>query len=189
MSLIWVFTACLCSVYWTLCNLGLIRSITHKKERPRGQPFPSRWQPVYRNMAKWNWTSKASQSGQRMAMITKTQQNHSFGTDINNVMVVADTSTAKPTIKTSIEKSRVCHSHKLQPTPDTKWKRKRTEINAYKINQEVHEKHKDQLSISYISEVITMLNTTEQNKENKEQGKVQHVKTPKSHKIKHWSEN
>ena len=40
-----------------------------------------------------------------------------------------------------IEKSRECHNHNPQQTPDTKRKRKRTEINACNINKQMHEKH------------------------------------------------
>ena len=40
-----------------------------------------------------------------------------------------------------------CHKYKPQPMPDTKKKRKWTEFNAYKINKQMHEKHKDQLSL------------------------------------------
>ena len=36
--------------------------------------------------------------------------------------------------KKLIEKSRECHTHKPQPTPDTKRKRKMTETNMYKTN-------------------------------------------------------
>ena len=48
-----------------------------------------------------------------------------------------------------------------QPTPDTKRKRKGTEINAGKINKQLHEKHIDQLSLPRV--VIPMLNRTENN--------------------------
>ena len=48
-------------------------------------------------------------------------------------------------VKKLIEKSRECHSLNPQPTPDTKRKRKRTEISACKINNQMHEKHIDQL--------------------------------------------
>ena len=37
--------------------------------------------------------------------------------------------------KKLIEKSRECHNHKLQPTPDTKRKRKMTKTNMYKTNK------------------------------------------------------
>ena len=50
-----------------------------------------------------------------------------------------------------IEKSRECHNHKPQPTPDTK-KREMTEKD-----EQLHKKHKIN-SLSYPSEVITILN-------------------------------
>ena len=49
--------------------------------------------------------------------------------------------------KKLMEKSRVCHNHKPQPTPDTSRKSKRTKINACKINKQMHKKHIDQLSL------------------------------------------
>ena len=59
------------------------------------------------------------------------------------------------------EKSRECHSLKPQPTPNTKRKRKKTKSNSCNLNIQMHEKHIDQLRLSYPSEVITMLNRTE----------------------------
>ena len=44
-----------------------------------------------------------------------------------------------------IEMSREYHSHKPQPTPDTK--RKTTKTNTYKTNKQMHEKHTDQLPL------------------------------------------
>ena len=44
-------------------------------------------------------------------------------------------------------KSREGHNHKLQAIPDTKRKRKNTESNACKINEQLHEKHTYQLSL------------------------------------------
>ena len=41
--------------------------------------------------------------------------------------------------KMLIEKSRTCHNHKPQPTSNTKRKRRRTKINACKINKQMHE--------------------------------------------------
>ena len=46
--------------------------------------------------------------------------------------------------KQKIEKSRECHDHKPQPTPDTKRKRKMTKTNLYKTNKQMREKHTDQ---------------------------------------------
>ena len=40
------------------------------------------------------------------------------------------------------EKPRECHNHKPQPIPDT-----RTEIDACKVNKQMHEKHIDHLSL------------------------------------------
>ena len=51
----------------------------------------------------------------------------------------------------------------------------------------MHEEHIDQLSLSSLSQVITMLKGLKQKHENKEQGKIQHdtpvVKTTKPHKL------
>ena len=50
--------------------------------------------------------------------------------------------------KKLIERSVGQHSHKPEPTPDTKRKRKMTKINACKtINKYIHEKQLDQLSL------------------------------------------
>ena len=49
--------------------------------------------------------------------------------------------------KKLIEKSNECHSYKPQPIPDAKRKRKTTEIDACKINKQMHEMHIDQLSL------------------------------------------
>ena len=46
-----------------------------------------------------------------------------------------------------IEKSREWYSHKLQPIPDTKRKRKRTEMDACKISKQMPKKYTDQLSL------------------------------------------
>ena len=46
-----------------------------------------------------------------------------------------------------IEEHRECHNHKPQSTPATKRKRRRTKINACKINKQILEKYIDQLSI------------------------------------------
>ena len=44
--------------------------------------------------------------------------------------------------------SRECHNNKPQPTPDTKMKRQRTEINPCKINKQKHEKHTSSAGIN-----------------------------------------
>ena len=46
-----------------------------------------------------------------------------------------------------IERSRVCHNHKPQPTLDTKRKRKRTKTYTRKTNKQMYEKHKDKLPL------------------------------------------
>ena len=60
--------------------------------------------------------------------------------------------------KKLIEKSRECHNHKPQPTPDTKRKRKMTKTNAHKTNKQMHEKHTDQLPLFWHSSwvIITL---------------------------------
>ena len=40
-------------------------------------------------------------------------------------------------VKKLIEKSRIFHNHKPQPTPDTKKKRKMTKTNTYKTNKQM----------------------------------------------------
>ena len=52
--------------------------------------------------------------------------------------------------KKLIERSRVCHNHKPQPTLDTKRKRKRTKTYTCKTNKQMYEKHKDQLPAARI---------------------------------------
>ena len=52
--------------------------------------------------------------------------------------------------KRLIEKSRECHNHKPQPTPDTKRKRKMTKLNTIKTNKQTHEKHTDQLPLPQV---------------------------------------
>ena len=42
-------------------------------------------------------------------------------------------------VKKLLEKSRECHSHKPQPTPDTKRKRRMTKTNMHKTNKQTHE--------------------------------------------------
>ena len=86
-------------------------------------------------------------------------------------------------LKKLIEKSRESHNHMPQPNSDSKRKRKRTQINACKINKQMHEKYIDQLSLSSLSDGITMLKGLKKHK-NKEQGKTQH-ETPRNrnHKV------
>ena len=45
------------------------------------------------------------------------------------------------------EKSRKSHKQKSQPTPDTRRKRKVTQINVCIANKQMHDKHKDQLPL------------------------------------------
>ena len=45
------------------------------------------------------------------------------------------------------EKSRECHSHKPQPTLDSRRKRKRQNTTVCKINKQMHENHIDQPSL------------------------------------------
>ena len=68
-----------------------------------------------------------------------------------------------------IEKSRECHNQKPQSIPDTKKKRKRTNINACKIN--AREAHKP--APSSPSEMIIMLKWLKKH-EDKEQDKTKH---------------
>ena len=53
-------------------------------------------------------------------------------------------------VKKLLEKSRERHNDKPHPIPDTKRKRKMTEIDAGKINKHMHKKHIDQLSVSLL---------------------------------------
>ena len=46
-----------------------------------------------------------------------------------------------------IEKSRECHNHKPQATPDTKRKRKNDKNQHVQNKQQMHEKHTDQLPL------------------------------------------
>ena len=73
--------------------------------------------------------------------------------------------------KMFIGKSRECNNQKLQPTPDTKRKRKKTKIYACKMNKQMHEKHIP--APSSPSEVITMLKRLKKHKDI-EQGKAKH---------------
>ena len=52
--------------------------------------------------------------------------------------------------KELIDKSKECHNDKPQPTPDTKGKRTRTEMNAYKRNKQLREKHIDHPCSKYL---------------------------------------
>ena len=49
--------------------------------------------------------------------------------------------------KKLIERSRICHNHKPQPTLDMKRKRKRTKTHTRKTNKHMYQKHKDQLPL------------------------------------------
>ena len=53
-------------------------------------------------------------------------------------------------LKKLIERSRVCHNHKSQPTLVTKWKRKMTKTYTRKTNKQMYEKHKDQLPLPQV---------------------------------------
>ena len=70
-------------------------------------------------------------------------------------------------IKTLIEKSRECHNHKPQPTPDTKRKKKMTKTNTFKTNKQMHQS----TQTSSPSDVITMLKRIKKH-EDKEHGKT-----------------
>ena len=78
--------------------------------------------------------------------------------------------------KQLIEKSREYHNHRQQSIPDTKRKRKRTETDACKINEQMY-KHIDQLSSKSV--MITMLNRTE--RKNKKKTKTTTTKKKKQH--------
>ena len=68
-------------------------------------------------------------------------------------------------LKQLIEKPRECHNHKPQSIPDTKRKRKMTEIDACKINKQMHAKHIDQLFLPlFPKRGHTMLNRTKTHK-------------------------
>ena len=69
------------------------------------------------------------------------------GETLSNIHVIYAVVESSAVNKKLKEKYMECHSHKPQPIPDIKRKRKRTEINACKINKQTHEKHIDQLSL------------------------------------------
>ena len=60
-----------------------------------------------------------------------------------------------------IERSRVCHNHKPQPTFDTKRKRKKTKTYTRKTNKQTNVRETQKPAPSSPSEVIRMLKQTE----------------------------
>ena len=65
---------------------------------------------------------------------------------MNQRLVVNPTNTDRQGLRKNklIEKSRECHNHKPQPTPDTKRKRQMTKLTR---TQQMHEKHTDELPL------------------------------------------
>ena len=78
-----------------------------------------------------------------------------------------------------IERSRDCHSHKPQPTLDTKRKRKRTDFTACKITTKyVSTREAYTPAPSSLSKLTTMLNRSEKkNKRTKANKKTPHTKS------------
>ena len=71
------------------------------------------------------------------------------------------------------EKSRECHDHKLQPTHDTKRKRKMTKKNEQKQNKQTNAREAHGPAPSSPREVITLLKRMRKHMDN------EHGKTPK----------